>query len=201
MEGVELAETPEEISIPGVDTEKGLALYGKMDIYLSLLRSYIANTPNTLEKLRTVSGETLPAYVITVHGLKGTSANIGAEAIREAALNLETKSRAGDLDWVLAQNGKLIKDTETVVANIKSWLERHDDHSVKPRLKAPDRELLSQLRRCCENYDMTGVDNVMAELESADYEEDQELVAWLREKVDISEFAEAAQRLSEIKGE
>jgi HPt (histidine-containing phosphotransfer) domain-containing protein len=137
-------------------------------------------------------------YVIAVHGLKGTSAGIGAETIREAAMKLETMSRAGDLDGVLAQNDRLIEDAQTGVAAIKTWLERNGaalPGSAKPRLKAPDREVLSRLLQSCENYDMNGIDKAMSELESADYEEDADLVTWLREKIDISEFAEAAAQL------
>ncbi|WP_461257354.1 response regulator, partial [Treponema sp. R80B11-R83G3] len=110
------------IEIPGVDVKKGLALYaGETDIYLPLLRSYTVHTPTVLEKLKNVSAENLTNYVITVHGLKGASAGIGVETIREAALELENKSRAGDLQGVLAKNDKLIKDTEAIVANIKAW--------------------------------------------------------------------------------
>jgi HPt (histidine-containing phosphotransfer) domain-containing protein len=193
-----VSKAPEEIKIviPGIDTEKGLALYGgEREIYLPLLRSYVSNTPKILEKLNTVTRETLPDYVIAVHGLKGANAGIGAQEIREAALNLETLSRAGDLAGVLAQNGRLIKDTEIVVTNIKAWLERHDACNIKPRLKAPDKELLARLRQSCEAYDMLSIDKAMSELESADYEENSSLVTWLKEKINISEFAEVAQRL------
>jgi PAS domain S-box-containing protein len=206
--GVSSADLPSEneneenmiIEIPGVDTKKGLSLYAdETDVYLPLLRSYVANTPGVLDKLRAVSAETLSAYVITVHGLKGTSAGIGAEAIREAALDLETKSRVGDLQGVLARNGKLISDTETIVANVKTWLEQYDANSEKkPRLKAPDRELLFQLRQSCENYDMVGIDKAISELEKSDYEEDADLIVWLRKKIEMSEFAEAAERLAKI---
>jgi signal transduction histidine kinase/CheY-like chemotaxis protein/HPt (histidine-containing phosphotransfer) domain-containing protein len=186
------------IEIPGVDTKKGLSLYvGDTKIYLSLLRSYIANTPKILEKLRAVSAENLSDYVITVHGLKGTSAGIGAEGILTAALDLESLSRAGDLQGVLAKNDKLIADAEVIVANIKEWLDKNDGHEAKPKLKAPDRELLKRLRECCENYDIDGIDKVMSKLESADYEEDAELVKWIREKIDISKMSEVARRLGE----
>jgi CheY-like chemotaxis protein len=192
----------EDIVIPGVDTDKGLALYaGETDIYLPLLHSYVANTPRVLNKLRDVSAETLSDYTITVHGLKGTSAGIGVETIREAALNLENKSRAGDLDTVLAENDKLIADTETIVANIKEWLERYDARNAaspdtaKPLLKNPGPEVLTRLLRSCEDYDMSGIDQAMSELESAAYEEGGDLVAWLREKIDISEIDETVERL------
>jgi PAS domain S-box-containing protein len=184
------------INIPGVDTKKGIFFYGgDMDIYLPLLRSYISNTPEVLKKLKTVSKETLSSYVITVHGLKGTSASIGAEQIREAALNLEDMARAGNLDEVLAGNGSLIHETEIIVANIKAWLEQYDAKNAKPRMKAPDREVLVQLRQSCEKYDMNGIDIAMAELERADYEEDADLVEWLKRKIEVSEIAEAAERL------
>jgi len=186
-----------EINIKGVDTDRGLSLYGgDKKIYLSLLRSYVSFAPETLNKLRTVTKETLSDYVITVHGLKSTNAGVGAEAIREQALNLENLSREGDIEKVLELNGKLIKDTETVIHNIKEWLAGYDARNVKPLRKAPDREVLERLRRCCEDYDMTGIDKAISELESANYEEGAELVAWLREKINISETADAAEQLA-----
>jgi len=187
------------IEIPGVDTKKGLSLYaGAKKIYLPMIRSYAHNTPKVLDKLRSVSAENLHDYVITVHGLKGTSAAIGAEHIRTAALELENLSRAGDLQGVLVKNDKLIADTEIIVANVKEWLEQNDIHEIKPRKKAPDRELLAKLRENCETYDMDGIEEVMKELESADYDEDADLITWMREKIDISKMGEVAKRLKEI---
>jgi len=186
-----------EIKIPGIDTKKGLSLYAdEADIYLPLLRSYAANTPQTLEKLRSVSAENLSDYVIAVHGLKGTSAGIGAEDVRAAAMELENLSRAGDLQGVLAKNGKLIADAQAVVANVKTWLQQYDATNAKPRIKAPDKALLQKLREYCENYDMSGIDEVMLELEKNDYEEDTDLVAWLKEKIVVSEMGEVAERLA-----
>jgi len=188
-----------KIEIPGVDTKKGLSLYvGDTDIYLPLLHSYAANTPIVLEKLRAVSAENLSDYVIAVHGLKGTSAGIGAETIREAALELENLSRAGDLQGVLAKNGKLISETEIIVDNIKSWLEKNDVRETKPRLKAPDRELLARLKQYCESYDVDGIDDVMSKLESCEYDEDADLITWIREKINISKMGEVIKRLEAI---
>jgi HPt (histidine-containing phosphotransfer) domain-containing protein len=184
------------IEIPGVDTKKGLSLYaGAKNIYLPMLRSYAHNTPKVLDKLRSVTAENLHDYVITVHGLKGTSAAIGAEHIRAAALELENLSRGGDLQGVLERNDKLITDTEIIVTNVKEWLDQND--TKKPRQKAPDRELLAHLRQCCESYDMSGIDEVMLELDKFDYEEDADLMAWIREKIIISEIYEVAEKLSQ----
>jgi len=186
------------IDIPGVNAENGIFLYGgDKKIYLSILRSFAVNTPGILDELRIVSRETLPNYIINVHGLKGSCAGIGAEEVRKAASDLETISRAGDLDEVLAQNDKLIEDAETIIADVKAWLENYDAHHEKPRLKTPDREVLARLRQSCEHYDMSGIDKAMSELESANYEENADLVAWLKEKINISEIDEVTARLAQ----
>jgi len=116
-----------DIDIAGVDAEKGLSLYyGEMDIYLQALQSYAVNVPTTIDKIRSVSKETLQDYAIYLHGIKGTSANIGAEKTRTAALELELLAKNGDLSGVLAKNDSFIKETETIVAGIKTWLEQYD---------------------------------------------------------------------------
>jgi HPt (histidine-containing phosphotransfer) domain-containing protein len=139
----------------------------------------------------------LPAYVISVHGLKGTSAGIGAEAIREAAMELEAISRTGDLAGVLKLNGDLIANAEIVVAHIKEWLAQHDTKEAKPRQKAPDRELLAQMKQCFDSYDMAGIDTAMLELERFDYEEGADLMALLREKIETAEFDAAVERITQ----
>jgi HPt (histidine-containing phosphotransfer) domain-containing protein len=112
-----------DIVIPGVDAEAGSFLYGgEMDIYLSVLRSFASSIPAAIEKLRTVSAETLSQYATVVHGLKGSCASIGAEEVRKKAYSQEIKSKAGELDGVLADNEALLKETEQLVKDIQSWL-------------------------------------------------------------------------------
>ena len=184
-------------TIRGVDTKTGLALYnGDADIYLAVLRSFIPNAIKVMDKLRNVSEETLPDYTVNIHGLKGISAGIGAEKTREAAYNLEMAAKSGNLSKVLSENESILQDTEDLVLCIKTWLEEQDNKNPKPQLAYPDRLLLARLRKSCEAYDMKGIDEVMDELESADYQTDASLVTWLREKINIMDFSSAASRLS-----
>ena len=184
------------INIPGVDTEAGLALYDDEDIYISILRSFLSNVLAIIEKLRNVSGESLPEYTINVHGLNSISANIGAKKLSKAAYDLETKGKSGNLPGVLAGNDSLLKDAETLASNVRVWLEEYDKKSPKPRLPNPDRLLLVQLRESCEAYDMNGIDEAIDRLESADYENDASLVPWLREAIDALDFSSIISRLS-----
>ena len=113
-------------NIPGVNAKKGLELYDDdEDIFILVLRSFAKNVPTSLDKLRNVTAETLPSYMIGIHGLKGTSANIGAEDLREKAKNLEVMAKSGDLAGVQAKNDAFLKEADTLIADISAWLKQN----------------------------------------------------------------------------
>jgi HPt (histidine-containing phosphotransfer) domain-containing protein len=112
------------IEIPGIDANSGLELCdGDMGIYLNSLRLYVSSIPASLEKMRGVSEKTLKDYSITVHSVKSMSEYVGAEEIRKTAKQLEALSKDGDLKGVLAKNEAFIKFAESIVGNIRNWLE------------------------------------------------------------------------------
>jgi HPt (histidine-containing phosphotransfer) domain-containing protein len=118
------------INIPGLDVQKGMDLYDDdEEIYFIVLNSWVNNTPASLDKLRNVTAETLSDYAITVHGVKGTSANIGAEEIRQMGLKLEEMSKAGDINGVLALNDTFLKKADELVINIDKWLVENDERT------------------------------------------------------------------------
>jgi CheY-like chemotaxis protein len=199
--------SPEEagpaIDIPGVNAKDAIARFGNdASIYLSILRSYMSGVPAILDRLRDAGPETLRSCAISAHGLKGSSANIGAEAVAEAAAELEAVARKGDLARFTALAEPLLKDTERLAADISAWLKAYDAAHRKPSLQAPDRDVLIQLRRSCEAYDMSGIDEAMDELESVSYDTGADLVEWLREKIGVMEMDEVVERLKryEIEG-
>jgi len=116
-----------EIEISGVEKNKIMELYdGDMEIFLSVLRSYISVIPETLVKMRSVSTETLQNYMVCVHGVKSTSESIGAETARKMAAELEALAKAGDISGVLAKNQIYIDYIEKLLSDIKAWM----DHNI-----------------------------------------------------------------------
>jgi HPt (histidine-containing phosphotransfer) domain-containing protein len=115
-----------DVVIPGVDAELGNSLCGgELDMFVAALKSFASNVPDALEKLSNVSAETLSRYATAVHGLKGTCACIGAEELRKKAYDLEMKSKAGDLNGILAHNESFLKEMEKLVKDIKTWLNKY----------------------------------------------------------------------------
>jgi HPt (histidine-containing phosphotransfer) domain-containing protein len=171
-----------------------------MDIYLHVLRSFVPNALNVVEKIRTVSEETLQDYAVNVHGLKGICAGIGAEKIKDAAYDLEMKAKYRDLAGILKSNETLINDAKVLISNIQKWFDEQENTDFRPVVRCPDTNLLIRLRECCIQYDMNGADEIMDELQSSKYEENS-LVEWLREKIDESDFDAVVERLSEYEKE
>ena len=114
-----------EIKIPGVDANSGLNLCdGDVNIYLDILRSYVSDMREALEKIQTVSEETLRDYAVRVHGIKSTSEAIGAEEARKTAKELELMAKGGDLAGVLAKNSAFAEYLKNLVDGIQAWLDR-----------------------------------------------------------------------------
>ena len=189
-----------DISIPELDIEMGLGYYNdNVEIYLAILRSYVNDIFTLLEKMRNITLETLEDYAIYVHTLKGMSAGIGAEKIKNEAQELEIMAKSGDMAGVFAKNDALITKARNLGLGIQAWLSEHDSRSSRPLLPKPDNAILARLQKCCETYDMNGIDDLMDQLESADYSEDASLITWLREKINGSDLSSIASRLLEYK--
>jgi HPt (histidine-containing phosphotransfer) domain-containing protein len=108
--------------IAGVDAQSGLTLYGgDAEIYKELLRSFVDSASVFLEKIRTVSIQTLPDYAISVHEIKGASASIGADGVSRKAESFEKLSKNGDSNGVLARNDAFIAELSKLIDDIKTW--------------------------------------------------------------------------------
>jgi HPt (histidine-containing phosphotransfer) domain-containing protein len=113
----------QEIKIPGIDAEAALELLDDdMEIYLAVLNSFVVNTPGALDNLRNVTKEKISDYAISVHGVKGICAGIGAMEASEKCKKLELMAKAGDLEGILARNDEVIKIVEKLIDDIKKWL-------------------------------------------------------------------------------
>jgi HPt (histidine-containing phosphotransfer) domain-containing protein len=113
------------IGIPGIDEKSFLDLFeGNMELYVSVLGAFVGKIPGVLTSLRNVSQATLADYTITIHGLKGSCANICAEEARKTALKLEMMAKAGDLSGILANNEAFLKYMDNLIIDLQNWLKK-----------------------------------------------------------------------------
>jgi signal transduction histidine kinase/AmiR/NasT family two-component response regulator len=186
----------DDFFVEGVNLIRGRERYNGEAAYLEILRSYSLHTPALLKKLRYLSPDALPEYTVTVHGLKGSSYGICADTIGKKAEELEHAARAGAYKEVLAENGAFIKMVEMLLADLGEVLKKAAlGKGEKQKVSTLDAAKLSRLLDAVKRYKSILMEEIMAEIESYEYESGQELVQWLREQMDNLEYDAIRERL------
>jgi len=193
-EGVALKDNfSDNFYIEGINIQAGNARYQKKG-FLNVLRSYSIHTPALLEKLRHCKNE--DDYTITVHGLKGSSAGICADAVTKQAAALEQASRKRDERFIKLNNDSFIKDVEKLLERLREFLAViAEQENEKPLSPQPDPDLLKVLAEASKRYKANIMDEALEKLEMYRYESGGELVQWLREQMDNLEYDAIQKRL------
>ena len=195
-----LPEQAPALPIAGLDVARGLEKFGgNRETYFKILRSYAASLLRLIDTVEPVDAENITGYEIAVHGIKGASNDIFAEAIGEAAVNLEEAAKAGDIAYIQRHDGAFRIAARKLANDIMDTLAGIESQTAKPRKDRPDADALRRLRAACEVYDMDGADAAIAEICAYTYEEGDELATQLREKADIADFPSIVQMLEEYK--
>ena len=95
-------------------------------------------------------------------------------------------------------NGLFITVVRKLCADIEDLLETLNLDSLKPMKDKPDEDSLQKLISACIAYDMDEVDIAMEEITTYQYENDDGLVAWLKDNVNMMNFDEIVEKLSDL---
>ena len=179
----------EDAQIPRLDILEGVERFGgDEETYLDTLRSYADNTGPLLEQIKDVSEDTLAEYAIIVHGIKGSSRGICAEAAGALAAKLESAAKTGDYAFVKENNAALIKLVGDLIGGIKKLIGTIAAENPKPGKDKPDAELLKKLLDACERYNANETDDTIAQLDSYEYETGGGLIEELKKSADESDY-------------
>ncbi|MDR1797583.1 MAG: transporter substrate-binding domain-containing protein [Clostridiales Family XIII bacterium] len=187
--------------VEGVDLEEGLARFGgDAEAYLDVLVSYVKNTGAILDRLEDPTGDTLPAYGIDVHGVKGASRSIGADGIGARAEALEHAAKAGDLAAVERDGPAFLADARALLGalGVLTGELAGAAQGGKEMRPEPSKETLEQLRCACAQFDVDAAEEAIEALSCYSYESGGDLVPWLKERVAISDFKSVVQKLGGV---
>jgi signal transduction histidine kinase/CheY-like chemotaxis protein len=170
-------------------------------IYLDILRAYCVHTPALLEKMRQAKNENfreevMEEYVVTVHGIKGSTYGICAEAAGKQAEALEHAARRKDRQFIDLNHDPLIKTVEELIEELKKFIAAGKPKSAKPSAPKPDTALLRDIAEACKHYKVNDMEEMLGKLEAYEYESGGDLVSWLREQVDNLEYDVIQERLT-----
>jgi signal transduction histidine kinase/CheY-like chemotaxis protein len=187
--------------IKGLDLVAGLRRYEENTaVYVQLLRSYLKHAPVILDDLRNPTKENLAHYAIRVHGFKGASNGIEAAELGAAAYELELAAKKSDLTTIQEKNGPFIVEAEALLRELSIMLRSFPADSSEDRRQVrfkPDIDSLEQLMKACLTFKNSEIQKNLKNLESYSYQQDGELVTWLREQVDFIEYDLICSRLTE----
>ncbi|MDZ7833106.1 MAG: Hpt domain-containing protein [Desulfobacterales bacterium] len=95
---------------------------GDDELIREVLEIFLEDTPRTLEALKTgISDQSPEAVAKAAHTLKGASANIAANRLRDHAHQLELKAKSGEL----ADAGGIYAELEAEYAALKNHLNKY----------------------------------------------------------------------------
>jgi CheY-like chemotaxis protein len=198
-EGASSGGVLENAKLEGMDFAAGLERYGTEETYLRVIQSYLTHTPELLEKLGSLSPETLPQYAITVHGLKGASYGICAGGIGKEAEELEFAAKAGDYEKVNSKNAAFMAKVEAAMEGMKKLLDASaENDSPKRKAAAPDKALLERMLDASKHFKPAVMEELMAELEGCEYESGGDLIPWLRDQIDNLEYDAVTEKLEAL---
>ena len=116
----------EEWSIPGIDIAKALSyIGGSRELYISLLQTYLDGSEERIRKLEECKNkEDIFNYDITIHGLKGISASIGADSMAITAAGLEEacKDPQTAMTYIQMNHDQVVSRYRELLEQIKKWL-------------------------------------------------------------------------------
>ena len=184
--------------IDGLDIFKGLKRYENNEkAFLEILHSYAKSTRSTLGSIKTVTEDSIHDYGVRVHGIKGASYDVFAYGVGKEAEILEHAASDGNLSLIQERNPAFLVNVEKLLDNLEDVLSAVEYENQKPKKEKPDNELLLKLLAACDAYSMENADATMTEIEEYQYTADDGLAVWLRENVNISNFQEILERLSD----
>lgn len=202
--------------VEGIDADAALANCGTEEVLASTLRSYESSIDSRAGELEALyeAGD-WKGYGIKVHAVKSTSRLIGAAALSGDAAKLEAlaDSVASDsadsnasndsIEQIRSMHGPFIagfRKMKDLLAPVlgKGAADGKDEASKPPVSQEKLAELLGRLSACAGDFDIDGLDAVMAELNGAALPADfEETMARIRTCVDNVDFKGLRELLAE----
>lgn len=128
---------PNFFRIEGIDIGAASRYFvGTNESFEELLELYCIDGQRKKDLLCELSGTDLESYCVEVHGLKSASANIGAMKVSNMAREHENAAQRGDADFIAMNFPRLLETYETLLLNIRLFLDSHSTQDNSEKLPA-----------------------------------------------------------------
>jgi CheY-like chemotaxis protein len=191
-----------EILIPGVDTQKGVAMTGGTEAgYRKVLAQFRKDAAERLPVFSMTLAETaLATFATQAHALKSAAGTIGAAEVSAEAAELEAAGKTGDLALIRGTLPGFRERLAELVEGIGKVLEEQREEAEtgsggQEGLTA----LFSALRAAFETKNMKEIDKLLEEIEGLPLDaKTRELINAVSDKALMGEYEEAIAVIAEM---
>jgi len=191
--------------IPGVDTQKGIAMTGgTTDGYRAVLSLFCKDAEDRLPLLQSPpDADALLRFVTQVHAMKSAAASIGAAELSVIAEKLEAAGKAGDLAFIEKNLGSFTEQLAELVKNIRAALETltpaAEAQVSAPSLLPSPFSLFTALKAALEAKNVVELDRIIDELiQKAPDSKTKELLEQISDHVLMAEYDDAVKILDSL---
>ena len=108
----------------GVDVDRSIELLGDVETFDEILEEFYQNIENRRSELKNyLDSSDMTNYAISVHALKSDSKYLGFDVLASIALEHQTKSENGDLDYISNHFKELDDEVSKIISIIKKYME------------------------------------------------------------------------------
>ena len=194
-----------------LDVNRGISNIGNnKDSYCAILNTYYSEG---LRKLKSLPDELeagdISLFTTDVHGIKSSSASIGAMAVSSMFKELENAGKSSDLDYIHRKYDTYIEAFKKILGDVKDYLlaegqfvykEEASDASIKTmEVETLDKEALIVLKDLIDRMDLKTADPIVSDLCAHNYGDDINFkTEKLKKAYDMFDFHEVKAVLAEL---
>ncbi len=198
----ENAVTTSNLSLKGIDSASVMEqLHIGEEVYLGILKNYYRDLKTALPRIldEKASGD-WKRFVIDVHGLKSSSASVGAMELSRLAKQMEVAGKEDDLEYINSNMGELTACAKGVLAVLGSFFTEDGDAEKEKQQSTLDARWLIKMREACENMNSSGAAELLEQIKDKSFsEEETKLVKTIEEFVEQYDYDEVVELLGEVK--
>jgi len=178
------SENPEDnkkhtaVSIAGIDAAGAME---KMHLdeasYIGILRSYYTDLPAALERIAHAqkTGD-IKKYVIDVHGIKSTSASVGAMELSELAKQLEFAGKENNLEFIKRHMPRFVTICEEIIGALEHFFAKEREDAEEKEISILEKQWMLDISEACEEMDSAKATDLLKQIEGKRFDKEEELL-------------------------
>lgn len=194
-----------ELMLQGIDSKSSIERMGiDKNVYVDILRLYHSDLTAALNRiiLSKQSGD-IKSFVIDVHGVKSSSASIGAIELSEMAKQLEFAGKEENFEFIDSHMDNFVDKSNEIISVLDTFFEGDEEINDADitEMATLDRKWLSDISEACNDMDSNRVSQLMKLVKGKVFNEsDKKLIKQIEKSIEQYDYDEVVTLVDEVIG-